>query len=68
MKERNAAGSGEARRLRVYARCTLLGEPARIVLDLEDRGVVSSVREAVVQGLLTLSRLFSIAAHFLKVN
>jgi hypothetical protein len=36
----------------VYVKCTLRGEPARIVAELKERGVVRSVREAVVQGLL----------------
>ena len=39
-------------RLRVYVKCVLTGEPARIVLELKRRGVVCSVKEAVVQGLL----------------
>jgi hypothetical protein len=32
----------------------LRGEPARIVRELKGRGIVKSVREAVVQGLLLL--------------
>jgi len=38
----------------VYVKCTLRGEPARIVAELKERGVVRSVREAVVHGLLAL--------------
>lgn len=38
---------------KVYVKCTLKGEPARIVLELKERGIVKSVREAVVQGLIT---------------
>ena len=38
---------------KVYVKCTLRGEPARIVVELKERGIVRSVREAVVQGLLT---------------
>lgn len=38
---------------KVYVKCTLRGEPARIILELKERGIVKSVREAVVQGLLT---------------
>jgi len=37
---------------KVYVKCTLRGEPARIVLELKERGIVRSAREAVVQGLL----------------
>jgi len=32
----------------VYVKCTLRGEPARIVAELKERGVVKSAREAVV--------------------
>jgi len=39
---------------KVYVKCTLRGEPARIVVELKERGVVRSVREAVVHGLLAL--------------
>ena len=39
---------------KVYVKCTLRGEPARIFLELKERGVVRSVREAVVQGLLAV--------------
>ena len=38
---------------KVYVKCTLEGEPARIILELKERGIVKSVREAVVQGLLS---------------
>ena len=37
----------------VWVKCELEGKPARIVKELKRRGVVKSVREAVVQGLLT---------------
>ena len=36
---------------RVYLKCVLRGDPALIVLELKERGIVGSVREAVVQGL-----------------
>ena len=36
---------------KVYLKCTLRGDPALIVLELKERGIVGSVREAVVQGL-----------------
>ena len=37
----------------VWVKCELEGKPARIVRELKRRGMVKSVREAVVQGLLT---------------
>jgi len=37
---------------KVYVKCTLRGEPARIILELKERGIVRSVREAIVQGIL----------------
>ena len=33
-------------------KCTLSGEPARIVRELKGRGIVASVREIVVHGIL----------------
>jgi hypothetical protein len=36
---------------RVYLKCVLRGDPALIVLELKERWIVGSVREAVVQGL-----------------
>lgn len=44
-------GDGEPR---VYVKCVLVGEPARIVCELRARGLVHSVREAVSQGLVCL--------------
>jgi hypothetical protein len=38
---------------KLYVKCTLSGEPARIVRELKERGMVASVREAVVHGILT---------------
>ena len=37
---------------KLYVKCTLTGEPARMVLELKERGIVRSVREAVVHGIL----------------
>jgi len=37
----------------VWVKCELEGKPARIVKELKRRGMIKSVREAVVQGLLT---------------
>ena len=37
----------------VYVKCELEGKPAKIIRELKRRGMVKSVREAVVQGLLT---------------
>lgn len=37
----------------VHVKCDLEGKPAEIVKELKKRGIVKSVREAVVQGLLT---------------
>lgn len=42
----------EASKVRVN--CTLKGKPAEVLLELKRKGIVASVREAVVQGLLTL--------------
>ena len=36
---------------KVYLKCTLKGDQALIILELKERGIVGSVREAVVQGL-----------------
>jgi hypothetical protein len=36
---------------KVYLKCVLRADPALIVLELKERGIVCSVREAVVQGL-----------------
>lgn len=36
---------------RVYLKCTLRGDPALIFLELKERGIVGSVKEAVVQEL-----------------
>lgn len=38
---------------KIYVKCILSGEPARIVRELKERGIVASVREAVVHGILT---------------
>lgn len=37
---------------KLHVKCTLTGEPARIVLELKERGIVRSVREAMVHGIL----------------
>ena len=37
----------------VYVKCELEGKPAKIIKELKRRGMVKSVREAVVQGILT---------------
>jgi len=39
---------------KLYVRCSLTGDPARMVRELKDRGIVCSVREAVVHGILAL--------------
>jgi hypothetical protein len=39
---------------RLYVKCMLRGEPARMVRELKRRGIIKSVREAVVQGILIL--------------
>jgi hypothetical protein len=36
----------------VHIRCSIKGEPAELLRELKERGVVSSVREAVVHGIL----------------
>lgn len=53
MKKRNTESS-ENKPLKVEVRCTLKEDPARIILELKERGVVATVREAVVHGLLAL--------------
>ena len=35
----------------VHVRCVIKGEPARMIRELKRRGIVTSVKEAVVQGL-----------------
>lgn len=39
---------------RVHIRCSIDGEPARILLELKHRGIIRSNADAVCQGLLTL--------------
>jgi len=38
----------------IHVRCYIKGEPAQLLRELKERGVVSSVREAVVHGILAL--------------
>jgi len=54
MKKKESESVDKEKSLKVEVRCTLREEPARIVLDLKERGVVANVREAVVHGLLAL--------------
>jgi hypothetical protein len=35
----------------VYVRCTLEGDVARMYRELESRGLVKSIREAIAQGI-----------------
>ena len=37
----------------VNVRCVIRGEPARMIRELKRRGTVTSVKEAVVQGIYT---------------
>jgi hypothetical protein len=39
---------------KVHIKCAITGEPAKIFRELKRRGIVSSARDAVVQGLLKL--------------
>lgn len=39
---------------KLYVKCTLIGEPARIVRELKARGLASSIREIVVLGIICL--------------
>jgi hypothetical protein len=39
---------------KLHVKCTLTGEPARMVRELKERGLVRSIREAMVQGILVL--------------
>ena len=52
MREKNPESVEKEKPRKVEVRCTLREEPARIVLELKERGVVANVREAVVHGLL----------------
>ena len=38
----------------LHVKCTLNGEPARLLRELKDRGIVRSVREAVAHGIMAL--------------
>lgn len=38
----------------VHIKCKIEGEPAEFLLELKRRGIVSSAREAVVQGIICL--------------
>ena len=53
---------------RVYLKCTLRGDPALIVLELKERGIVGSVREAVVHGLLQVTDTTSGRLTTIKVK
>ena len=44
----------ECERLKVRINCEIRGKPAQIYLDLKRRGLITSAREAVVQGLTSL--------------
>ena len=37
----------------IHVRCIIKGEPARMIRELKRRGTVTSVKEAVVQGIYT---------------
>lgn len=41
--------------IKVRCNCTLTGKPAEVLLQLKQKGLVSSVRDAVVQGLMALN-------------
>lgn len=40
---------------KVHIKCTVLGEPAEIFLELKRRGIVRSARDAFVQGIISLN-------------
>ena len=42
---------------KIYVKCVLTGEPARVIRELRDRGLARSVREAITQGLLCYMEL-----------
>jgi len=52
MKKREAEPSAKTTPFKMEVKCTLKEEPAHIVQELKERGVVASVREAVVHGLI----------------
>jgi hypothetical protein len=52
MKKRDPEPSMKPKPFKLEVKCTLKEEPARIVLELKERGVVASIREAVVHGLM----------------
>jgi hypothetical protein len=39
---------------KLYIKCTISGEPARILLELKQRGLVNTNKDAVNQGLCAL--------------
>ena len=39
----------------LHVKCTLDGEPARILRELKRRGIVSTMKDAVMQGLIALN-------------
>ena len=39
---------------KLHVKCILTGEPALMVRELKERGLVRSIREAIVQGILAL--------------
>jgi len=48
-------GNGRVKSVEViHVRCSIKGEPAQLLRELKERGIVSSVRGAVVQGILAL--------------
>jgi hypothetical protein len=48
----NRSGGKESNR--VHIRCSINGEPARVLLELKHQGIIRSNADAVCQGLLAL--------------
>ena len=52
MKRHDTEPSTKPKPFKLEVKCTLKEDPARIVMELKERGVVASIREAVVHGLI----------------
>jgi hypothetical protein len=54
MTRKKPWGSDKGEEAKIVIKCEVLGEPARIYLELKRRGLVRSARDAFVQGIVSL--------------
>lgn len=54
MNENEAKKNSNNKSPRIHVNCEVQGEPARVLLELKDRGLVLSNTDAISQGLLAL--------------